>query len=121
MKTSGVPAMAVIAALAIVGLLQLAHFSLLDRIGLLLFDSYQRAAPRQYKDAPVRIVDIDDETIRRLGQWPWPRTDIAKLTQRLASAVSSAIAFDVVFAEADRTSPARIADSTHSMPWNSSA
>lgn len=83
--------------------------SAVDRAGLLLFDSYARAAPRAYEDAPVRIVDIDDETLRRLGQWPWPRTDIARLTDLLANAGASAIAYDIVFAEPDRTSPASIA------------
>ncbi|HTH28410.1 MAG TPA: adenylate/guanylate cyclase domain-containing protein [Sphingobium sp.] len=97
-------------AVILVALLQLAHVPALDRIGLLLFDSYQRAQPRPYEDAPVRVVDIDDETIRRLGQWPWPRTDIARLTERLADAGAAAIAFDIVFAEPDRTSPARIAE-----------
>ena len=81
----------------------------LERVGLLLFDSYQRAAPRPYEAAPVRVVDIDDETIRRFGQWPWPRTDIAKLTQIIADAGASVIAFDIVFSEADRTSPPRLA------------
>lgn len=104
------PVIAGLAAILVVGLLQVAHFNALDRISLLLFDSYQRAAPRSYEDAPVRIVDIDDETIRRLGQWPWPRTDIAKLTQRLTAAGASAIAFDIVFAEPDRTSPSRIVE-----------
>jgi adenylate cyclase len=110
MRSSAGPVLAGLAAVTIVALLQLAHVPALDRIGLLLFDSYQRAAPRAYEDAPVRIVDIDEETIRRLGQWPWPRTDIARLTQRLADAGASAIAYDIVFAEPDRTSPARIAE-----------
>lgn len=109
-KTSGAPVTTGLAAVLVVALLQLMSLPTLDRIGLLLFDSYQRAAPRPYQDAPVRIVDIDNETIRRLGQWPWPRTDIAKLTQRLAEAGASAIAFDIVFAEPDRTSPSRIAE-----------
>ncbi len=52
----------------------------------MLFDSYQRAAPRPYQDAGVRVVDIDDESIHRLGQWPWPRTDVAELTRRLTEA-----------------------------------
>jgi adenylate cyclase len=110
MRSSAGPVLAGLAAVTIVALLQLAHVPALDRIGLLLFDSYQRAAPRAYEDAPVRIVDIDEETIRRLGQWPWPRTDIARLTERLAGAGASAIAYDIVFAEPDRTSPARIAE-----------
>jgi len=96
--------------LAAMLLLQIIGFAPLDRAGLLLFDTYQRITPRAYEDAPVRIVDIDDETVRRLGQWPWPRTDIADLTRRLTAAGASAIAFDIVFSESDRTSPARLAD-----------
>lgn len=78
--------------------------------GNLIFDSYQRAVPRVYEEAPVRVVDIDDETLARLGQWPWPRTDVARLVRTLAGAGASAIAFDIVFSEPDRTSPARMAE-----------
>lgn len=81
----------------------------IERMGLLLFDSFQRAKPRPYEDAGVRVVDIDEETIRRLGQWPWPRTEIALLTDRLAEAGAAAIAFDIVLSEPDRTSPPRLA------------
>jgi len=80
-----------------------------DRLGLMVFDSYQKAAPRTYHDAGVRIVDIDEESIERLGQWPWSRLEIARLTQRLSDAGAAAIAFDMVFSEPDRTSPGQIA------------
>ena len=90
-------------------LLQLLRPAPIEQLGLLLFDSYQRAAPRAYEDAPVRIVDIDDESIRRLGQWPWPRTDIARLIDRLGQAGASVVVFDVVFSEPDRTSPGQLA------------
>ncbi|WP_160296773.1 CHASE2 domain-containing protein [Sphingomonas sp. ERG5] len=110
LRGKGVLVLPGLAALLIIALLQFIGFAPLDRVGLLLFDSYQRAAPRAYEDAPVRIVDIDDETVRRLGQWPWPRTDVAKLTQRLTDAGASAIAFDIVFSEPDRTSPTRLAE-----------
>ena len=89
--------------------LHVAEVPAVRQLGNLLFDAYQRALPRNYQTAPVRIVDIDDETLRRLGQWPWPRTDVARLTQALADAGASAIAFDIVFSEPDRTSPARVA------------
>ena len=80
-----------------------------DRLGLMVFDSYQKTAPRVYQDAGVRIIDIDEESVGRLGQWPWPRTEIARLTQRLSDAGAAAIAFDIVFSEPDRTSPDQIA------------
>ncbi len=104
-----VPVLAGLLLAVIVALLQLVRPPTLERLGLLLFDSYQRAAPRAYEDAPVRVIDIDDESIRRLGQWPWPRTEIARLTDRLGQAGASVIAFDVVFSEPDRTSPAQLA------------
>ena len=81
----------------------------LERMSFLLFDNFQRAEPRPYEDAGVRVVDIDEETIRRLGQWPWPRTDIALLTDRLTEAGVAAIAYDIVLSEPDRTSPPRLA------------
>lgn len=74
-----------------------------------LFDQYQRIAPRPYESAPVRVVDIDDDSLARLGQWPWPRTLVAAMVERLAEFGASAIVFTVVFAEPDRTSPASMA------------
>ena len=98
----------VIALLAVV-FAQLAGFAPLTRTGQLIFDAYNRAAPRSYEPAPVRIVDIDEESIRRYGQWPWPRTEMARLVQGLADAGAAVIALDIVFSEADRTSPQQIA------------
>ncbi len=70
-----------------------------------VFDQYQRWQPRTYQEAPVRIIDIDDESLAKLGQWPWPRTRIAEIVSKLQSVGAAAIAFDVIFAEPDRTSP----------------
>jgi adenylate cyclase len=95
----------------LVALLKLADLPVLTQVGGLIFDSYQRLAPRAYRDAGVRVVDIDDESIRRLGQWPWPRTDVAALTRAIADSGAAAIAFDIIFSEPDRTSPALIAES----------
>jgi adenylate cyclase len=74
------------------------------------FDLFQRMAPRIYQpETPVRVVVIDDESLRRLGQWPWPRDRLAKLVDRLARAGAAAIALDVVLAEPDRSAPDQIA------------
>jgi adenylate cyclase len=72
------------------------------------YDQYQRWQPRVYEPVPVRIIDIDEASLERLGQWPWPRTRIAELVTRLSQAGVAAVGFDVVFAEPDRTSPARV-------------
>ncbi len=104
------PMLAGVLLVALMAVLQGVGFATIDRLGPLLFDAYQRTAPRAYEDTAVRVVDIDDESIRRLGQWPWPRTEIARLNTRLAQAGASTIAYDIVFSEPDRTSPARIAE-----------
>ena len=89
--------------------LELAAAPGLSQSAGLLFDSYQRLSPRNYRDAGIRVVDIDDETIERMGQWPWPRSDVAALTRKIADAGAAAIAFDIVFSEPDRTAPSRLA------------
>ena len=69
----------------------------------LVFDQYQRWKPRPYAfDQPVRIVLIDEESLKRLGQWPWPRERLAALVEALKGAGAAAIAFDFLFAEKDR-------------------
>ena len=74
------------------------------------FDQYQRWQPRAYDGkVPVRIVDVDDESLTRMGQWPWPRTVVAQLIEKLQDSGAAAIGFDVVFAEEDRTSPKAMA------------
>jgi len=80
-----------------------------------VFDQYQRWDARPYQEAPVRIIEIDGESLARLGQWPWPRTLIADLVARLQSDRAAAIAFDIVFAEPDRTSPANCRASAGSL------
>lgn len=53
-------------------------------------------------------VDIDEVSLAALGQWPWPRYRVAQLIERIAAEHPSAIAMDMVFSEADRSSLADI-------------
>jgi adenylate cyclase len=69
------------------------------------FDSYQQIEPRTYDpEVPIRIVDIDESSLKELGQWPWPRTTLRDLAVQLANNGAAVIAFDMLFAEPDRTS-----------------
>jgi len=75
-----------------------------------VFDLYQRWHTRPPRDVPIHIVDIDEESLKRLGQWPWPRSLLAQLVTLLGEAGVSTIAFDMVFSEPDRTSPSQVAE-----------
>jgi adenylate cyclase len=69
------------------------------------FDTFQLLKPRAKAARPVTVVDIDEKSLARLGQWPWPRTSLADLIINLTNLGAVAIAFDVVFSEPDRLNP----------------
>jgi adenylate cyclase len=72
---------------------------------LIAFDNFQRLAPEPYDpNLPIRIVDIDEKSLSMFGQWPWPRTTVRDLLLGLTSRGAAVVAFDVLFAEPDRTS-----------------
>lgn len=80
------------------------------RLRLSVFDSYLELAPRPVpSDLPVRIVDIDEPSLARVGQWPWPRTYLATIIERLKEAGARTITIDLVLAEPDRLSPREFA------------
>jgi adenylate cyclase len=83
----------------------------IEELRLRTFDLFQVLRPREQKVRPVVIVDIDEASLREIGQWPWPRTVIADLVTRLRAAGAVAVGFDVIFAEPDRMSPAVAAGS----------
>jgi CHASE2 domain-containing sensor protein/serine phosphatase RsbU (regulator of sigma subunit) len=70
-----------------------------------VFDAYQRAFPRQNERLRVIIVDIDEASLTALGQWPWPRTRLARLIDATHRLGASAIGLDLLMPEADRFSP----------------
>ena len=75
---------------------------------LKVFDFYQILKPRKAKSNPVVIVDLDEESLASLGQWPWPRDLLADLTRKVFEGGAVALAFDIVFPEPDRLSPSRL-------------
>jgi adenylate cyclase len=47
---------------------------LLNSLRMLAFDTYQKLSPaRPLPGSPIRVVEIDEASLARLGQWPWPR------------------------------------------------
>lgn len=72
------------------------------------FDTYQILHPRIPRMAPVVIVAIDEDSLRQHGQWPWPRTWLARIVGTVAAARPAAIGLAILMAEPDRLSPARL-------------
>jgi adenylate cyclase len=97
-------------------MLRLLDFGLMEEPRLRLFDFEEWFWPRAELPAKVVVVDIDDESFARYGQWPWPRTLVADLVRRIAEARPLVLGIDIVFAEPDRLSPPEIARELPSLP-----
>jgi adenylate cyclase len=59
------------------------------------------------------LVAIDDESMKQLGQWPWPRQTIAKIIENAKRSNVAAIGLDILFLEQDRYSPLKMSTDLH--------
>ena len=90
--------------------LRIADPAPVEELRVRTFDTFQRIDPRVKTARPVTIVDIDEASLAKLGQFPWPRTRIADLITGLTRLGAVVIAFDIVFSEPDRLNPDVAAD-----------
>jgi len=90
-----------------------------ESLALRSFDREQQIAPRTYQPdqaPPVRIVAIDDKTLAKYGQWPWPRTLVATLVRQIAAGHPRVLGVDIIFAESDRLSPGKLIEARPDLP-----
>lgn len=85
------------------------------------FDAGQLLWPRQSADDRVVVVEIDEESLAAKGQWPWPRDLVADLVRRIAAGKPAALGLDILFAEPDRWSPPRLAETVRGLPQDAVA
>jgi len=65
-----------------------------------VFDAYERSWPSNRSEHRTLVIDIDSDSIRHIGQWPWPRDELAKLVETAAAA--RVIGIDLLLSEPDR-------------------
>src|SRR6266516_6142788 len=82
----------------------------IEELRVRTFDTFQVIDPRVKTARPVVIIDIDEKSLAKFGQWPWPRTRIADLVANLTRLGAVVIAFDIIFSEPDRLNPDVAAD-----------
>lgn len=85
--------------------LQLFASAVFDPPRMALFDLYERTAPRLRSTAPVVIVAVDEASLSRIGQWPWPRQLQARLIGDIVRQRPAAVGVDLLWPEADKQSP----------------
>ncbi len=77
----------------------------IEELRVRTFDTFQAIEPRVKQARPVTIVDIDEPSLAKFGQWPWPRSTIADMVINLTRLGAVVIAFDIIFSEPDRLNP----------------
>lgn len=107
-------ATAIIAAVIFLNLFRSEYIEGIDKK---VFDAtYHIRGPLPHSGQIV-IVNIDEKSLREVGQWPWPRQHVARVIENLTAAGAGIIGFDMLFAEADNSSPATVArDYNHTWP-----
>ncbi len=82
--------------------------SFVKSVSFLSFDLYQKIIPFNKQDSDVIIIDIDEKSLGKFGQFPWNRSVFAKIIENVNEANPKAIGFDVFFSEKDKQSPEEI-------------
>ncbi|MGI6459842.1 MAG: CHASE2 domain-containing protein [Candidatus Hydrogenedentales bacterium] len=75
---------------------------------LLGYDEMVRMLREDLPAPGVAIIDVDEESLATLGQWPWPRYRVAALIEQAAALGARAVALDVLFTEPDGLSLANV-------------
>ncbi|ACM19392.1 CHASE2 sensor adenylate/guanylate cyclase [Geotalea daltonii FRC-32] len=85
--------------------LMLRQFYPLELLEMKLFDTGFKLRGAVTSPEAVAIAEIDEKSLQKIGRWPWDRSVMARLVDRLAEANVAVIAFDVIFSEADESDP----------------
>jgi len=85
-------------------------------IANLSFDLYQKIFTLEKKDTDVVIIDIDEDSLGKFGQFPWSRSVFAKILDQINISNPKAIGFDIFFTEKDKQSPEEIIKSYNLIP-----
>ncbi len=81
------------------------HFAPIERVEAWLYDAWLKRTAPTGADDRIAILDIDEASLKSVGRWPWSRDTMTTLVERLFDHYGvAAVGFDVVFAEADRSS-----------------
>ncbi len=81
--------------------------SFVKSVSYLSFDLYQKLFSEK-KDSEVIIIDIDEQSLGKFGQFPWNRTVFAKILEQVNASNPKVVGFDIFFTEKDKQSPDEI-------------
>ena len=97
-------------------LLKTINPSFIKSISYLSFDLYQKTFPLNKQTSEVIIIDVDEKSLGKFGQFPWNRSIFAKIVENVNATNPKAIGFDIFFTEKDKQSPEEIIKAYNLIP-----
>jgi adenylate cyclase len=97
-----------IASLLVAGLYLHPPF-LLAELDRQAYDVLLQSAHRSQTSGRVVIVSLDERSLARFGRWPWPRSRLAQLVEKIGALGAASVGIDMIFAEPDE-SPQSLAE-----------
>jgi CHASE2 domain-containing sensor protein/nitrogen-specific signal transduction histidine kinase len=67
------------------------------------YDVLLRSAHRSQTSGRIVIVSLDERSLARFGRWPWPRSRLAQLVEKIGALGAASVGIDMIFAEPDET------------------
>jgi HD-GYP domain-containing protein (c-di-GMP phosphodiesterase class II) len=89
----------------LVGVLYVYRPTALTHLDHRVYDALLRAVHHGGTTARVVIVDLDEKSLAQFGRWPWPRSRLARLLEKIHRLGASTIALDMMFPEPDESAP----------------
>jgi len=90
--------------------------SFIKSVSHLSFDLYQKVFPLNKQTSEVIIIDIDEKSLGKFGQFPWNRSIFAKILENVSATKPKAVGFDIFFTEKDKQSPEEIISAYNLIP-----
>ena len=72
-----------------------------DTLGLKLYDTWMKLKIQSESTDRIVVIEIDDESIEKLGRWPWPRSVIAGCIDKIATEKPAVIGLNIIYSEAE--------------------
>ncbi|MFH1984889.1 MAG: serine/threonine-protein kinase [Pseudomonadota bacterium] len=84
-------------------LLNIVRVGFLDTLELKFYDIRMNLRTSPDSESHIVIVDIDDDSIEKLGRWPWPRNIIARGVEKINEGKPKVIGLNLILSEAERS------------------
>ena len=88
--------------------LGLVRVDFIDSLEFKFYDLRMGLKTAPNSPSEILLVDIDDDSIEKLGRWPWPRTRLARGIEKITAGQPRLVGLNVLFSESEENSGLKV-------------